>query len=43
MEYKNMHHMMTLAGVKMCNSDASVTTLAQNKKKTKVFPSDARA
>ncbi len=43
MEYKNMHHMMTRAGVKMRNSDVSVTTLMQNKKKMKVFPSDTRA
>jgi hypothetical protein len=43
MEYKNTHHMMTRTGVKMRNSDASVTTLTQNKNKTKVFPSDTRA
>jgi hypothetical protein len=42
MEYKNTHHMMTRAGIKMRNSDANVTTLTQNKNKTKVFPSDTR-
>jgi hypothetical protein len=41
-EYKNAHHMMTRAGAKMRTNDASVTTLTQNKKKTRVFPSDTR-
>jgi hypothetical protein len=36
--YRNSHHMMTRANIKMHNNDASLKTLTQNKNKMKVLP-----
>ena len=42
LEYKNMHHMITQAGIKMRKDNVSITTLMQTKNKTKLLPSVER-